>query len=98
MTAVLDVLEHELPVRGEALAGVAQDRERSAVEHPVVEGEHLAAEICLERRRLAAKRTEDRSAPCLDADSSEAVLAKREIRRHAAHALHPAAKRQPREP
>src|SRR5215470_1387350 len=45
VVGVLDVLEHQLPVRGDQLARVAEHRERTAVENAVVQREHRRAEV-----------------------------------------------------
>src|SRR5262249_10753493 len=47
---VLNVLEHEFPVAGDALAHVAQNLELAAIEQPVKIVQHLPAEKILQRR------------------------------------------------
>ena len=84
MIRVLDVLEHQFPVRFQTLALVAQDLERAAVEHAVDPMEHLRPEVLLERRHAVIERGEDGAVVGGDLQLLEVVILHIEVGRHAA--------------
>ena len=90
---VLDVLEHQLPVAGNALAHVAEHDELAAVEHAVEIAQHAVAEIGLERLVRRAEAGEHDAVPLRRREALQAVVLGAEIGRHAALAAIAAAER-----
>ena len=81
---ILDVLHHQLPVARDALAVVAQQRERAALEDAVQPGRDLRAEIVLQRLDGFAEGGEHQAMQHRHPQASEAVVLQVEVRRHAA--------------
>ena len=81
---ILDVLEHQLPVRGNRLVRIAKHPQRSAVEEPVEERQHRRTQVLLQRFDVFGERREDHAVSLGNLESPQAVLAEVEVRRHAA--------------
>ena len=90
---ILDVLEHQLPVGGDELARVAEEGELAAVEDAVVQCEHRGPEVLFEGLEPLSERREDHAVTPRNAELSESMVLRIEIRRHAPLLLHAAAER-----
>src|SRR5437868_3301222 len=84
MVRVLDVLLHQLPVTGNALAAVAEDRELAAVEQAVEIVKDVGAQKVLERLDARVERREDHAAARCHLELVEAVVLDLEVGGHAA--------------
>src|SRR6185437_5914044 len=84
MVRVLDILLHQLPVAGNALARIAQHGQAAAVEDTLVPGCHRRAEIAPQIRHVMIERGEDDAVIDLGLELIEPVFFELEIGGHAA--------------
>src|SRR5919201_726897 len=82
MVRILDVVEHQLPVRRDELSGVAEHLELPTVEHAVEELEHLQADELLERLDIIRERGEYHTMACGRMQLAQAVVLEVKVRGH----------------
>ena len=92
---VLDVLEHQLPVRRHRLALVAEHAQLPSVEDAVEPADVGRSEVVLERRQAAVERGKDDAVTFRHRQSLEPVVAIVEVDRHPSITAHPTLEWQP---
>src|SRR6266540_4570680 len=84
MIGVLDILEHQLPIARDALSHIAQEVQRSPIEHTVEIGQHGGTEIVFEWFDVRAEAGKNGAMPDRDLEGLESMLLTAELGGHTA--------------
>src|ERR1700677_351330 len=92
---VSDVLDHQLPVRGNELTVVSDHPQTTPADDALVRFPEPLSEVLAKRRRLVTEARPDHPVDDLDLEPQEAMVSRREVPRHSALSLDAAPKRNP---
>src|SRR6202051_2666933 len=82
MIGILEVLLHQLPVAGYALARVAENRKLAAVEDAIEGGQNFRAEIALQRLDVMIERCKDHTVTHGNLELVEGMIRRLEVGGH----------------